>query len=136
MLPVLLGHVRVNRRGYARFTICHMCNCRICNRLHAHSAPERQPVAHLPITRLRREFRRSDRPKRARFLVSLTRFCWRARPLSTAHQKVVVGDRMYADRQMCKTWKAILFVCQAAKQRVSRSANCVPRVPVAHREGS
>ena len=50
MLAVLLGHLSVNRSGYARFTICHMCNCRICNRLHAHSTPERQPVAHLPIT--------------------------------------------------------------------------------------
>jgi hypothetical protein len=45
----------------------------------------------------------------------LTRFCWRARPLSTAHQKVVVGDRMYADRQMCKTWKAIFFCVSGAE---------------------
>ncbi|MFZ0011405.1 MAG: HAD hydrolase-like protein [Halobacteriota archaeon] len=43
-------------------------------------------------------------------MVSLTRFCWRARPLITAHQKAVVGDRMYADRQMAQNVECD-FIC-------------------------
>ncbi|MGB9370485.1 MAG: HAD hydrolase-like protein [Halobacteriota archaeon] len=43
-------------------------------------------------------------------MVTLTRFCWRRRPLTTAYQKVVVGDRMYVDRQMAH-YVVCDFIC-------------------------